>query len=98
MSLHSTMNSTLTRVQAFVVVAMMILLAFGGVALGTLGKISDRPIAAVQAHGIETSWHSDMGIHRIWSITSLERGVTPWLEDHVAAAKEAERLMPPTDR
>lgn len=100
MSLQAAMNSTMTRVQAFAVLALTVLLALGVVVVLLLGKMATVLPAGVpdrMAHGIETSWHSTMGAHRLWSVTRSEQDVKPWLEDHIAAAREAERLMPPID-
>ncbi len=91
------MNSTLTRVQAFAIVALCVLLVFGGIVLIQLQKISDDAPSASYANGIETSWRSASGAHRLWS---LNDGATTadWLDGHIAAFIEAEKLLPPIER
>jgi hypothetical protein len=97
MNLPDTMNSTLTRVQAFAVLSLSTMLLFGGLGvllLWTLNKNVGTPTAQLPVtHGIETSWHSSTGSERVWSFTG-PGDFHPWLDEHVAAVTEAQRLLP----
>lgn len=89
-------NSTLTRVQAFAVVALMALLVCGGVAISMLGKISEPTVALTR--GIETSWPSDLGNNRLWSFCIVGESNKSWISDHVAALTIAQEIMPPRNK
>jgi hypothetical protein len=97
MNVHTLMNSTLTRVQAFVVVALCAVLLLGGLGVLLLQQMSvthEEPLI-VGGHGIETSWTSDKGRQRLWSV-STSGDYRGWIDDHIAALSVAEAALPPT--
>lgn len=88
----------MTRLQQFVVGALVVMLAFGGLGVYLLEQVSDRLIETPMVagiHGIETSWRSDRGAHRVWTIIPRGSDYKPWLAEHVAAFTEAQRQLPP---
>jgi len=91
------MNTPLTRIQAFEVLALCVILCFGALGVMLLQKMNDKPLdqstTVTAAHGIETSWHSDKGAHRLWSLTASE-DYPHWIQDHISAFTEAQRQLP----
>jgi hypothetical protein len=89
----------MTRLQFFVIVALLVIMVFGGLGLRSLDRIADRrelePLTVAPIHGIETSWRSNRGDHRIWSITGTSTDYHAWLDDHVAAFTAAQQILPP---
>lgn len=53
-----------------------------------------RPELGHVAHGIETSWHSASGGHRLWSLSDGLGDFHPWIAEHVAAFKTAQEALP----
>lgn len=90
-------NAPLTRVQAYAVLALTIVLIFGGLGvllLWSLNREVEQPSMPPIVHGIETSWRSAQGAERVWSING-PGDYRPWLAEHVALVTEAQRLLPP---
>jgi len=90
------MSTKLKLLAAFLAVVVLVIAALTYRVLSTfderLAEETTTGIAAV--HGIETSWHSANGGHRLWSVTGGGRDYRPWLEEHIAVVKAAETLMP----
>ncbi len=101
MSIHEKLNTTVTRVQLYAVVGIAILLVLGWRGVVLLQDMNDSGVAltptVTAAHGIETTWRSEQGGHRLWSLTAGRSDYRPWVEEHIAAFKTAEELLPPIE-
>ena len=97
MNAHTIMNSPVTRIQVFAVWALCALMLLGAGGFMMLSKIDDRlptePIVVHGGHGIETSWPSALGDHRLWSASGSDSG-TDWLDMHITMFKAAQERLP----
>lgn len=87
----------MTRLQFFVVVALIVMMGFGLGGLLELNKLVEKPsfgtVMSASVSGIETSWHSRFGGERVWTISASD-DYKVWMQDHVAVITEAQRLLP----
>jgi hypothetical protein len=91
----------MTNLHRFVVAALVVLLAchfFGLTLLSGLTRALTAPFPQqFAAHSIETTWRSALGDERVCTLSS-SADFRPWLEAHVAAVTEAQRVLPVKDK
>lgn len=95
---HTIMNSPVTRIQVFAVWALCSLMLLGAVGAVVLIRLDDRlpvqPVMAPGGHGIETSWPSARGDHRLWTLSQSGTGEVSWLDEHIMMFKAAQERLP----
>lgn len=90
-----TMNAPATRVQLFAVLSLCAIMLIGAGILSAVASLSERAIPSTQAvlqHGIETTWPSESGENRLWTLGGDD--FRPWLQSHVAAVSAAQGVLP----
>lgn len=95
---HTALNTTVTRVQLFAIVALCALMLLGWLTLRALEQLPAAPVVVTGGHGIETTWPSALGDNRLWSLSSGARGDRTWIDEHLATLQVAQEKMPPTRR
>ena len=87
-----------TKVQIFTTVCAVLLVAIALLTLRAVNALGERQDAQQRVglvNGIETTWYSARGAHKVWSITPDAGHWQPWLDEHIAAFTAAQLALPP---